>query len=51
MLPIVKKTIVYVNHCLMSTKHSEFEQSGFIRHVSNDGRFFFAELNIRLTGV
>ena len=50
MLPIVRKTIVYVNRCLMSTKHSEFEQSGIIRYVSHD-RKPFAELIIRLTAV
>ena len=31
MLPIVvRQTIANVNGCLMSTKHSEFEQSGIL---------------------
>ena len=38
MLPIVRKTIVYVNCCLMSTKHSEYEQSGIVWYVSYDGK-------------
>ena len=48
MLPIVRKTTVYVNRCLMFTKHSEFEQTAIIRYVSHDGKPFFAELTIRL---
>ena len=40
MLPIMRETIVYVNRCLMSTKHSEFEHSGIIRYVSHDGKPF-----------
>ena len=40
MLPTVRKTIVYVNRCLMSTKDSEFGQSGVIRNVSHDGKPF-----------
>ena len=40
MLPIVRKTIVCVNRCLMSTEHYEFEQSGIIRYVPHDGKPF-----------